>query len=1165
MRKKFAFIIYLSYIVTLSVAECDNFDCENSTFNDTDVNIWAEIQKSLIIREETNQISIGLDSNSKGTIQDHLKGSPFLCKCVSDLRVSVSVSSIEKYSLFVPYQKLGQDLNIPDIPPSCSNFSVNIESYFDPHNSSLSNSPFVMSQSIMTVPNMTDLNFTTELTTSTRASLVVYGLDPNCNSNTTFIVVDCPKSALRFPSRFEKQLLVGPLCPGTTDDCKVGLQQLVNLSWRDEIPMFNFPITTKEPNLTFSPKSHEIEVHLPTELSPPIYLINVLSNSSSSTMINGSTYRLTDLIPNQEYEIVLNVSIIRDAEQSRCGNRKTWLIRTVEAKPEGSPIVLEPTRQFGPTSIEVEWDYKNVIINGNLTKFKLVYQRKCNLDGEERRFEDEQEREIDGHETKAIIPNLTPYSKYEVKVALSNTAYESDLSSPVLFETAPCIKVTQKHLNVIPLDFSVKIVLDLEPELYYGKINVTLFRKNERYGGEKSFQLNHSSFQTIQDYEIDVDIQPCMAYQFCMNLTLEHGSEVKMFCADKKQIPTNVPRPPLNLQEYSLNQQNFTFSIKTTDVRECRPDVYEITWKSVSTEPQQTEYCKWNHGPKTWNVSVTDDETTHITVPNLPSYGNISFEIRGYNEIGPSEALRYDKKTPPSLRDVEIGVKPLPSPNTIDLSSLTICPHQGPISSELTCRQNGTTKTHQCQGLEANKEYEFCVTVKLVQEQAISSHKEKTICQNVLTTCNELGKPKASLIPVSPMEARFPFNPFLQTQVKLPANTFIDNLNVIELELNGATSESAIPLNLTQDLFIKTSKTLKPGQTVELSVKAKGCKNNQFTKAVSTHTEQIQPALIQIDVSWVNNKEGQCKVNISELIMNLCFLRDTTYQIGMSVFSVQNLFETIPNIQCVGQALWKRVNKSGIVIEFDSSVSTISMHINYTFEGQNLWVYTNEIELPAQSSLFLVVGTCFAMVALFVGLLYWFVKCNGSKKTTVFTANIKEWIMKPESGPKIHPEREVELTPIVRSVPSSSFALGLFDQLTRSPDFDPNVEYLRIESWDREVNVPQTSQSFGKSVPRTLSGASLNRYSNIIPYNHNRVILNTGVEGQDYVNASWIRDHSGERRFIATQGPLPETRQAFWQMILDQNVKLIVMVTKLKEGGKCKQIHLDVDNCSVYL
>jgi protein tyrosine phosphatase len=101
---------------------------------------------------------------------------------------------------------------------------------------------------------------------------------------------------------------------------------------------------------------------------------------------------------------------------------------------------------------------------------------------------------------------------------------------------------------------------------------------------------------------------------------------------------------------------------------------------------------------------------------------------------------------------------------------------------------------------------------------------------------------------------------------------------------------------------------------------------------------------------------------------------------------------------------------------------------------------------------------------------------------------------------------------------------------------------------------------YDRSVPSLLTQycRSACRYSNILPYDKNRVVLKTPIAGCDYVNASWVTSNAN---FVAAQGPLPHTVQHFLQAIVENDVQLVVMLTRTEEmkpnGKECGQ---SVDN-----
>lgn len=78
------------------------------------------------------------------------------------------------------------------------------------------------------------------------------------------------------------------------------------------------------------------------------------------------------------------------------------------------------------------------------------------------------------------------------------------------------------------------------------------------------------------------------------------------------------------------------------------------------------------------------------------------------------------------------------------------------------------------------------------------------------------------------------------------------------------------------------------------------------------------------------------------------------------------------------------------------------------------------------------------------------------------------------------------------------------------------------------------------------------RLVHILPFESSRVCLTPirGIEGSDYINASFIDGYRYRKAYIAAQGPLQDSAEDYWRMLWEHNSTIVVMLTKLKEMGR---------------
>ncbi|XP_071517596.1 tyrosine-protein phosphatase non-receptor type 11-like isoform X8 [Panulirus ornatus] len=138
----------------------------------------------------------------------------------------------------------------------------------------------------------------------------------------------------------------------------------------------------------------------------------------------------------------------------------------------------------------------------------------------------------------------------------------------------------------------------------------------------------------------------------------------------------------------------------------------------------------------------------------------------------------------------------------------------------------------------------------------------------------------------------------------------------------------------------------------------------------------------------------------------------------------------------------------------------------------------------------------------------------------------------------------------------------------RQTSFDPSLQKEhqgptmgKAGFWEEFESLQQQEckQLYSRKEGQKPENRNKNRYKNILPFDHTRVILrdtDPGIPGSDYINANLITSEEDvgieAKTYIATQGCLPSTCADFWWMVWQENTRVIVMTTKEVERGKNK-------------
>ena len=120
----------------------------------------------------------------------------------------------------------------------------------------------------------------------------------------------------------------------------------------------------------------------------------------------------------------------------------------------------------------------------------------------------------------------------------------------------------------------------------------------------------------------------------------------------------------------------------------------------------------------------------------------------------------------------------------------------------------------------------------------------------------------------------------------------------------------------------------------------------------------------------------------------------------------------------------------------------------------------------------------------------------------------------------------------------------------------PSVqEFEQLATFDDSITNRWT-RSQGK---RYNKPAGFNVDPNILPYDHNRIVLRNRINGCDYINCSWISQNSDESnydeliyteylpfykiKFAVGQSPLPSTMLHHYTMVHEQKFDFVIHIT----------------------
>ncbi|XP_071485064.1 receptor-type tyrosine-protein phosphatase delta-like [Diadema antillarum] len=843
---------------------------------------------------------------------------------------------------------------------------------------------------------------------------------------------------------------------------------------------------------------------------------------------------LDDLEPCESYNFR-----VRARTKKGWGPYSSWKKLTVDAVVSGPVhIVVAETSSTNPTSIRLSWQpppNQKCPISNYVVKYRLVREDRCLVDDDW----PIEELSVEADHTDVEINLLKPFSTYELNVFAASDAGNGSMAT-VVVQTG----------ETVPTDAPEAVTVDLitAREIEYSWREPPC---GGRHGDMVHYEyrlLNTRDGSSVNATTPDTSIRfglliPFTEYRFRVRASTARGfgplSEELV-----SQTLVAPPPKPREVKVIGIGETNVTIQWSKPDPPHGIITEYAVQyWRKTESKPNHT-------------VEFTirsDDDEVNVSISNLTPYTAYVIQVRGVTSAGPgdwSDAVRVgtSEGLPGPVTQVRVLNRTLTSIEliwgapkslngrlegyTISYAPLVKSNHHGNRSTKRPLMElRKSTSSHALiSELEPATEYIFRISAN------------NRVGDGIVIVLTEFTKVPIPVVPKSPgVSSRVTENNMVTIQLEPMKEGFVSAYRVTVQRINEISKRAADYQGSIPPYY--------PGHYLDSS-------SHWIAAEFSQH--DLPTEFIVGDNRTYGGYHNAPLSPGNSYGISMCSVSRTSRDMAAScshpieVKAKPNL-TTLSNASVFPNELKAALGVIVLVVFVAALIVAVirrrkRLHTTRPKEGIGL----SALEAGGEGGASMSNGTSSTLPALSRAQGVYKAKPRGHSVMAVQNGqslhNIKRgngaMRQRPKTAPKPANPASMrsrwQAPPAVKIAELSSYV----KEKTANGEMCFKLDYERLPD----------GQMYTWEVATRQENVAKNRYINIIPYDHSRVILDTSpdVPHEDYINASYVSGYLRPKAYIATQGPLTTTVVDFWRMVWQEKIPIIVMLTKLVENKKRK-------------